>query len=140
MAKVLIVADELGAELDVAPFPMRSLALRLPLRVRYRRKPIARTARTLTRREAIRQRLHEIHERILLRVREVQPAHSFGVHIGSRLRWRPARDALARFIWSAARQNVTRVVETHDGLQAGEVSIVSVRLHESGEWPLVDVA
>src|SRR5262245_46602623 len=145
MAPVLFVADELGAELDyranVAPFPHAkscpSAAFASEVSPKADSTP---AARTLTRREAIRQRLHENHERILLWVREVQPAHSFGVHIGGRLRLRPARNTLARIIWSAARQHVTRVVEMHDGLQAGEVSIVSVRLYESGERPLVDVA
>src|SRR6476661_10874180 len=40
----------------------------------------------------------------------------------------------------AARLDVSRVVEIHDGLQAGEIAVVHVGLHEGGVGSFVHVA
>jgi hypothetical protein len=62
------------------------------------------------------------------------------VHIGSRLRRRPAGRTFTRIMGLAARQHIARVVEMHDLLQASEISIMPVGLHEGRIGPLVHVA
>jgi hypothetical protein len=71
---------------------------------------------------------------------QAQPSHSFGIDVVGRLRCGPARRILAGIIGLTARQDVPRVVEMHDLLQAGEVSIVTVGFHEGRVGPLVDIA
>ena len=92
------------------------------------------------RHKPIRQRLHEAHERILLLVRQAQASHPARVHVVGRLRRRPARRTFAGIMGLAARQDVARVVEVHDRLQAREISVVAVGLHEARIGPLVHVA
>src|SRR5215468_11392230 len=70
----------------------------------------------IARHEAVRQRLHEAYERVLLCVREAQSPHAFRVHVGGRLRRGPTRRAFAGVVGLAARQDVPRVVEMHDRL------------------------
>src|SRR6266700_7583773 len=94
----------------------------------------------IERREAIRQRLYEAHEGVLLFLRQTQPPDSLRVHVGGRLRCRPARRAFARIVGLAARQDVARVVEMHDGLQAREIPVVRIGLYKARIRSLIDVA
>src|ERR1700704_219028 len=88
----------------------------------------------------IRQRLHEENERVLFCIRQTQTTNFARVHIGGRLlRW-PAGRTFARIMGLAARQHIARVVEMHDLLQAGKISIMPVGLHEGRIRPLVHVA
>src|SRR3977135_3227662 len=62
------------------------------------------------------------------------------VHVGGRL-WRgPACRAFARLIGLTAWPNAARVVEVHDGLEAFEIAVVAIGLHEFRIGPLVHVA
>src|SRR6516162_7844269 len=90
--------------------------------------------------EAVRQRLHEADERILLRVGQTKSPQLCCVQVVGRLWLRPAGRPLAGIVAVAARQYVARVVEMNDHLQAGEVSVVSVGLHKAGIRSFVDVA
>src|SRR5258705_9188285 len=88
----------------------------------------------------IRQRLHEENERVLFCIRQTQTSNFARVHIGGRLpRW-PAGPTFAPIMGMAARQHIARVVEMHDLLPAGKISIMPVGLHESPIRPLVYVA
>src|SRR3981189_2654768 len=88
----------------------------------------------------IRQRLHEENERVLVCIRQTQTTNFARVHIGGRLwRW-PAGRTFARIMGLAARQHIARVIEMHDLLQAGKISIMPVGLHEGRIRPLVHVA
>ena len=53
---------------------------------------------------------------------------------------RPTRDALAVVVPAAARQDVARVVEMHDRLDALEITIVAIGFDEGWIWPLVHIA
>src|SRR5437870_7131965 len=83
------------------------------------------------RHEPVGQRLHEADDRILLCVRQVQASNSARVHVVGRFRRRPARGTLIGVMRLAARQDVARVVEMDDRLQAREISVVSVGLDEA---------
>src|SRR5882762_4447824 len=72
----------------------------------------------------IRQRLQEENERVLFCIRQTQTTNFSRVHIGGRLRHWPAGGSFARIMWLTARQHIARVVEMHDLLQAGKISIV----------------
>jgi len=87
----------------------------------------------------ISQRLHEAHDRILICVRQAQSPNSARVHVVGRLRRRPARRTFSGIIRLASRQHIARIVEMHDRFQAREITIVPVRLHESGIRPLVNI-
>src|SRR5260370_38513330 len=52
----------------------------------------------------------------------------------------PARPPFTGRAGGAARQRVARVVEVHDLLEALEVAVLRVCLHERGVRPLVDIA
>src|SRR5260370_20990820 len=52
----------------------------------------------------------------------------------------PARPPFTGRAGGAARQRVARVVEVHDLLEAFEVAVLRVCLHERGVRPLVDIA
>src|SRR6266478_8889984 len=99
-----------------------------------------RLTRRIERREAIRQRLHEAHEGVLLLLRQAQPPDSLRVHVGGPLWCRPARRAFARIVGLAARENVARVVEMHDGFQAREIPVVRIGFHKVRIRALIDVA
>src|SRR6266404_3388998 len=88
----------------------------------------------------IRQRLHEENERVLFCIRQTQTTNFARVHIGGRLRRWPAGRTFARIMGLAARQHIACVVEMHDLLQAREITIVPVRLHEGRIRPLVNIA
>ena len=90
--------------------------------------------------EPVGQRLHEADDRILLCVRQVQPPNSARVHIFGRFRRRPACRTFIDVVGLAARQDVARVVEMHDRLQAGEVAVVPVGLDEGWIGPLIHIA
>ena len=90
--------------------------------------------------EAVAERLHEAYQRIFLFVRKPEPPHELGVHIVDGLWHRPARRTLAGVIGGAAPQDVARVVEVHDRLEALEVTIVSVGFNEAGIGSLVHIA
>ena len=62
------------------------------------------------------------------------------VHVGGRFRRGPTRRAFASIMGLASRQDIARIVEMHNPLQAREVSVVPISLHEGGIRPLVDVA
>src|SRR6266446_6879066 len=72
------------------------------------------------RHEPVGQRLHEADDRILLCVCQAQAPNSARVHIGGRFRRRPASRTFIGVMGPAARQDVARVVEMHDRLQARE--------------------
>src|SRR5216684_7651648 len=59
---------------------------------------------------------------------------------GGRLRRWPAGRTFTRIMGLAARQHIARVVEMHDLLQAGKISIMPVGPHEGRIRPFVDVA
>src|SRR4051794_17924524 len=90
--------------------------------------------------EAVGESLHETYQRIFLLVRKPEPTHEFGVHIVGGLWHRPARGALAGIIGAAAPQDVARVVEAHDRLEALEVTIVSVGFDKARIGSLVHIA
>src|SRR6202023_3626440 len=92
------------------------------------------------RHKPVRQRLHEAHDRILLCVRQAQAPNSARVHVVGRLRRRPAYRTFTDVMELAARQDVARVVEVHDRLQAREISVVRIGLHEGRIGPLVHIA
>src|SRR6202011_1330468 len=92
------------------------------------------------RHEPVGQRLHEADDRILLCVRQAQAPNSARVHVVGRFRRRPACRTFTHVVGLAARQDVARVVEMHDRLQAREISVVSVGLDEACIGPLVDIA
>src|SRR5258707_13554595 len=94
----------------------------------------------IERREAIRQRLHEAHEGVLLLLRQAQPPDSLRVHVGGPLWCRPARRAFARIVGLSARQNVARVVQIHDGFQARETPVVRQGFPKDRLSALTDVA
>src|SRR5260370_38187610 len=89
-----------------------------------------RLTRRIERREAIRQRLHEAHEGVLLLLRQAQPPDSLRVHVGGPLWCRPARRAFARIVGLAARQNGPRVVERQFGFLARERPVCVVVLRD----------
>src|SRR5258708_21894735 len=95
-----------------------------------------RLTRRIERREAIRQRLHEAHEGVLLFLRQTQPPDSLRVHVGGRLRRRPAGRAFAGIIGPTTRQDVASIVERHDGFQALEIPGVPVSFHQIRIWEL----
>src|SRR6266851_6307873 len=95
---------------------------------------------TLTRRRVVRQGFEEAYNRILLCVGQVQAPDEACVHIARRLRSGPTSRSLADIVRRAARQRVAGVVEMHDFLQALEIAVVTVSLHEGGIGPLVHVA
>src|SRR5467141_2345353 len=68
------------------------------------------------------------------------PPHSFCVYVGGRLRCWPARRALAWVIGLATRQGIAGIVEMHNRLQAFEISIMTVCLHEVRRGPFVNIA
>src|SRR5260370_29519059 len=94
----------------------------------------------IERREAIRQRLHEAHEGVLLFLRQTKPPDSLRVHVGGRLRRRPAGRAFAGIIGPTTRQDVASIVEMHDGFQALEIPVVPVSFYKFRIGALVDVA
>ena len=94
----------------------------------------------VARHEPVGQRLHEAHDRILLCVRQAQAPNSARVHVVGRFRRRPACRTFIDVMGLAARQDVARVVEMHDRLQAREISVVPIGLHEARIGPLVHIA
>src|ERR1700676_5037132 len=94
----------------------------------------------IARHEAVRQRLHKTYQLILLGVRQSQAPYSFRVHVVGRFRCGPTRRTFAGVVELAARQDVARIVEMHDGFQADEVSVVSIGLNKGGIRPLVHIA
>src|ERR1700730_14783585 len=92
------------------------------------------------RHEPVGQRLHEADDRILLCVRQAQAPNSARVHVVGRLRRRPAYRTFTDVMGLAAWQDVASVVEMHDRLQAREISVVPVGLHEGRIGPLVHIA
>ena len=92
------------------------------------------------RHEPVGQGLHEAHDRILLCVRQAQAPNSARVHVVGRFRRRPTCRTFIDVVGLAARQNVARVVEMHDRLQARKISVVRVSLHEARIGPLVHIA
>jgi hypothetical protein len=66
--------------------------------------------RLLPRHEAVRERLHEAHQRVFFLVRESKLPHLLCIHVLGRLRWRPASRAFARIIRQTARESIARVV------------------------------
>ena len=75
----------------------------------------------------IRQRLHEDNERVLVGVSQPEASDFARVHVIGRLRRGPACRALAGVMGLASRQDVARVVEMHDLLQAREISVYAHR-------------
>src|ERR1700681_796417 len=94
----------------------------------------------IARHEAVRQRLHKTYQLILLGVRQSQAPYSFRVHVVGRFRCGPTRRTFAGVVELAARQDVARIVEMHDGFQADELSVVSIGLNKCGSMPLVHIA
>src|SRR6266446_3117325 len=90
--------------------------------------------------EPVGQRLHEADDRILVRVRQAQAPNFARVHVVGRFRRRPACRTFIDVVRLAARQDVARVVEMHDRLQAREISVVPVGLDEAWIGPLVHIA
>jgi Cu/Ag efflux pump CusA len=82
----------------------------------------------------------EGHKRILFCVGRAEVPDFARVHVVGRLRCGPARRAFAGIMGLATRQHISRVVEVHDLLQAGEISIMPARLHKGWRGPLVHVA
>src|SRR5215510_16507724 len=94
----------------------------------------------IERHKAVRERLHEAHERILLCIRQTESPHPFCVHVVSRLRCRPADRAFAGIIGRAARQDVPRVVEMHNDFEALKISVVPISFDKGRVRPFVDIA
>src|SRR5882757_1935522 len=120
-------AEPNGAGSEPCLFAEMNKASSWPIKTRLVHKPI-------------RQRLQEENERVLFCIRQTQTTNFARVHIGGRLRHWPAGGSFARIMWLTARQHIARVVEMHDLLQAGKISIVPVGLHEGRIRPLVYVA
>src|ERR1700737_2117911 len=95
---------------------------------------------TSTWRNVIRQGFEEAYNRILLCVGQLQPPNESCVHIARRLRCGPTTRSLADIARRAARQRVAGVIEMHDFLQALEIAIVTISLHEGGIGPLIHIA
>src|SRR4029077_19439717 len=91
-------------------------------------------------REAVRERLHEAHQRVFFLVRKPESSNELGVHVVGGLGRGPARGALAGVIGAAAPQDVARVVEVHDRLKALKITIVSVGFDEVLIRPLIHIA
>src|SRR5205823_8791528 len=91
-------------------------------------------------RSVIRQGFEEAYNRILLCVGQVQAPDESCVHIARRLRCGPTRPSLADIAGPAARQRIADVIEMHDFLQAPEIAVVTVSLHEGGVGPLIHIA
>src|ERR1700730_18227133 len=102
--------------------------------------PIITDLPTIERHKAVRQRLHETHDRILFSLRQAEVPDFAAVHVLRRLRRWPTCCAFTGVVRLASRQDVARVVEMHYLFQAREISIVSVGLDEGWIGPLVDIA
>src|ERR1700722_14534300 len=102
--------------------------------------PIITDLPPIERHKAVRQRLHEAHDRILFCLRQAEVPDFAAVHVLGRLRRGPACCAFTGVAELAARQDVARVVEMHDLFQAREISIMSVGLDEGWIGSLVDTA
>jgi hypothetical protein len=102
--------------------------------------PIITDLRTIERHKAVRQRLHEPHDRILFGLGQAEVPNFTPVHVVGRLRRGPACCAFTGVVGLASRQDVARVVEMHDLFQAREISIMSVGVDEGWIGPLVDIA
>src|SRR3984893_11135526 len=88
----------------------------------------------------IRQRLHEAHDGIFLGIRKAETTNALGVQVVGRFRCRPARRALAGIVRLASRQGAARIIEMHDRLEALEITVVTVGLHEGRIRALVHIA
>jgi hypothetical protein len=80
--------------------------------------PIITDLLTIERHKAVRQRLHETHDRILFGHRQAEVPDFAAVHVLLRLRRWPACCAFSGVVRLASRQDVARVVEMHDLFQA----------------------
>src|ERR1700726_1013231 len=96
--------------------------------------------RPIERHKAVRQRLHEAHDRILLCLRQAEAPDFARVDVLGRLRRGPAGRAFTGVMGRAARQHIARVVEMHDLLQARKISVMRVGLDEGRIRPLVHIA
>ena len=77
---------------------------------------------------------------VLLRVGQSKPSHEPRVHVRGCFRCRPAAYSFTGIIRLATRQDVARVVEVHDRLEALEIAIVAIGFDEIRIGPLVHVA
>src|SRR5258708_27941796 len=91
-------------------------------------------------RSVIRQGFEEAYNRILLCVGQVQAPDESCVHIARRLRCGPTRRSLADVAGPAARQRVAGLIEMHDFLQALEIAVVTLCLHDARLGPLIYIA
>jgi hypothetical protein len=94
----------------------------------------------VARHEPIGERLHEAHDGIFFSVRQAKAPDFACVHVGGRLRRGPTCRPFASVTGLATRQDVARVVEVHDRLQALEITVVAIRFYEGRIGPLVHVA
>src|SRR5579859_5845884 len=89
---------------------------------------------------SVRQRLEEADQGILLVIAQAEIAELADVEILNDFGRGPARYSFAGIIRFASRQDVTRIVEVHDVLQAGEIAVVHVGFDEARVRAPVDIA